>query len=345
MNATPSQNRDFALVVGIDRYANSDFLEPLSGPKSDVERFLRWLTSPEGGSVPETNVTPYMLVSDDQCSKPKWSDVVALFGNLCGLSQGSEARIGRRLYIFFAGHGVGPDLDDAALLTVEANDDLPVYIEGRRYANIFRARALFEQVILIMDCCRDFDGDLPAPMFPFKYRIDAGGAHKVKWFYAYATGFGRAAREKTFGTEINGIFSHALIDGLEGAAVDGEGCITGSSLERYVRKQMKIHLPVGVEQNPDIRFFPPDFMFADGFAPAMANVEIEATVPHDKLVVLYGHGFKPVETLPRELGGAKFQIALRVGKTYVFRLFNGEVMVKEDGYAIDDTAEVVRVKL
>ncbi len=334
------QLKDYALVVGINKYADEGFLEALNGPKNDVQHFVDWLESPAGG-----NVILCLLVSDDLGKTPKSGDIVEAVKKLLVLSQGGEVRIGRRLYIFLAGHGVGPDLDDAGLLTAEATEDAPTYVEGRRYANLFRGRAVFDEVVLIMDCCRDFDGELPDSVFPFKRKVDAGGAHKVKHFYAYATGFGKAAREKDFGAEVHGIFSHVLIDGLKGGAVDGEGRITGPSLERYVKKQVKKLLPPGTDQVPDIRC-DPDLVFADGFPPATVSATVEATVPHDKLVVLYGDGFKPVETAPQNLGGGKFQIQLRIGKTYVFQLLDaGGAILKQDGRAIEDADEVTHVKL
>lgn len=336
--------KDFALVVGINTYADKKFLEPLGGPKNDVQRFLEWLQSQPGGD----DITRYVLESDDVGETPKTGDIVDAIKKLLAFSPGGDERIGRRLYIFLAGHGVGPDLDDAGLLTAEATEDAPTYVEGRRYANLFRGRAAFEEVVLIMDCCRDYDGELPEPYFPFKKKVDAGGAHKVKRFYAYATGFGRAAREKDFGQEgkdISGIFSRVLVEGLKGRAVDGEGRITGASLERYVKKQLKKHLPKGVEQTADIRS-DPDLVFADGLPPATVDVTVEATIPHATLAVLYGNGFKPVQTAPQAIGAGKYTIQLPIGKTYVFRILDAAgVVLKEDGRAIEDVDEVISVTL
>ncbi len=341
----PPQLKDYALIVGINKYADGGFLEALNGPKNDAQYFVDWLESPAGGNVPDANVTPYFLVSDDLGETPKSGDIVEIVKKLLAFSQGGEVRIGRRLYIFLAGHGVGPDLDDAGLLTTEATDDAPAYVEGRRYANLFRGRAVFDEIVLIMDCCRDFDAELPDSVFPFKRKVDAGGAHKVKRFYAYATGIGKAAREKSFGAEVRGIFSHVMIEGLKGGAVDGEGRITGPSLERYVKKQMKNFLPPGIEQPVDIRC-DPDLVFVDGLPPATVNVTVEATVPHGKLAVFYGDGFKPVETIPQSLGGGRFQIQLPIGKTYVFQLLDADgAILKQDGRAIEDVDKVINVQL
>jgi hypothetical protein len=338
------QLKDYAIVVGIGNYADAAFLEKLDGPKNDVRNFVKWLKSPEGGHVPENNIIPYMLESDPAGQKPKAGDIVDAIKKLLALSPNGDERIGRRLYIFMAGHGVGPDLDDAGLLTVEATEDAPTYVEGRRYANLFRGRAVFEEVVLVMDCCRDFDGELPDPVFPFKRKVDAGGAAKVKRFYAYATGFGKAAREKPFDDEVSGVFSHALIAGLNGGAIDGDGRITGPSLERFVRRRLR-DVPPGVEQLADIRC-DPDLVFADGFAPATASVTIRASVPHAKLAVLYGDGFKPIESVPENVAANEYNVKLRVGKTYVFQLLDAAgAVIRQDGRAVEDAQEAIHVQL
>ncbi|NQD92938.1 hypothetical protein HP532_09785 [Pseudomonas sp. CrR25] len=338
------QTRDYAIVVGIDTYADTEFLEPLAGPKHDIQNFVEWLKSPQGGNVPEENIAPYLLVSDELGQKPKSGDFVEIIGKLLALAPGDQ-RIGRRLYMFLAGHGVAADLDDTGLLTVEATEDAPTYVEGRRYANLFRGRAVFEEVVLVMDCCRDFDGELPPPVFPFKRKLDTGGASKVKRFYAYATGFGKAAREKEFAGKVSGVFSHVLLAGLNGGAIDGEGRITGPSLERYLRKRLKDALPPGVEQPPDIRS-DPDLVFGDGYPPATASVTVSTSVPHHRFSVLYGDGFAPVTTLPEELGGGVYRVALPIGKTYVFQLLDAPGgVIRQVGRAVEDAQEVIHVNL
>lgn len=339
------QSKDYAIVVGIGTYADAGFLEPLEGPSNDIRNFVDWLVSPNGGHVPEQNITPYLLESDELGQKPKAGDFVEIVGKLLALAPSGDQRIGRRLYIFLAGHGVAADLDDTGLLTVEATEDFPTYVEGRRYANLFRGRAVFEEVVLVMDCCRDFDGELPPPVFPFKRKLDTGGASKVKRFYAYATGFSKAAREREFGGKVSGVFSHVLLAGLNGGAIDGDGRITGPSLERYLRKKLKDALPPGVDQLPDIRC-DPDLVFGDGFAPATASVTVQASVPHHRLSVLYGDGFGPVEKLPQDLGGGLYRVDLPIGKTYVFQLLDGPgAVIRQAGRAVEDAQEVIHVEL
>jgi Caspase domain len=338
------QLKDYALVVSIGKYADSGFLQQLDGPVNDARCFVEWLVSDKGGSLPAANVDPYRLESDATAQKPKTGDVIEAVRSLLALAPGDE-RIGRRLYIFLAGHGVGPDLDDAGLLTVEATEDMPSYLEGRRYANLFRGRAAFDEVILMMDCCRDYDGDLPEGSFPFKKKVDAHGASKVKRFYAYATGFGKAARERDFGGQVKGVFSHVLLEGLNGGAIDGDGCITGTSLERYVRKKLKSALPPGVDQPTDIRT-DPGIIFAEGLPPASAKGKIRPTVAHHRLMVLHGNGLKPLPQVPKMQPEGHYAVDLPVGKMYVFQLLDAAgVVLTQAGRTVEDAEEVISVDL
>ena len=145
-------------------------------------------------------------------------------------SPNRDERIGRRLWIFFAGHGATADLDEVCFLTTEATDDAPEHVPGRRIANLFRGGALFQEVILCMDCCRDYDKDLEIVSHGIKKRYDPTAADGVKYLYMYGTGFGSRARELDFNGVISGAFSRALIDGLSGKAMDGQGRITSTSL-------------------------------------------------------------------------------------------------------------------
>jgi len=337
------QLQDYALVVGINKYANGDFLETLYGPCNDANNFVKWLFSEPGGQLPKEHVTPFTLLSDDVGQKPKTGDVIEAIKSLLALAP-PEKPIGRRLYIFMAGHGVGPDLDDTGLLTAEATEDAPSYIEGRRYANLFRGRGVFEEIVLMMDCCRDYDGTLPAPVFPFKPRL-VPGIKPPKYFYAYATGFGRDSREKEIDAQVSGIFSHAVIAGLNGGAVDGDGRITGQSLERFIIKTVKTLLPAGVNQLPEIRT-DSEMVFAEGFKPRTGVVRIAATIPHAGVLILLGVGFQAVAAEITTVQPNVYEVNLPIGKVYVFQLVDAAgAILKQTGQTLDDAEGVVDVKL
>jgi hypothetical protein len=326
--------KDYALIVGIDSYPDT-FLGKLEGACNDAADFAKWLVEARG-----KDVECFTLLSDAQGTTPKLGDLLEEVKKILKLSEGREKRIGRRLYIFLAGHGVGPELDEAALLTVDTDTKsgfLP-YLAGRLCANLFRGQALFEEVLLFMDCCRDVDRELPPPAFPFKKNPDHG-AHRVKHFYIYATGFGRQSREKDFGGKKYGIFSRALLDGLRGEAADGDGRITGWRLERY----LKSHMGGDQSIDPDID---QDLILADGLPPKTAQVTLTLSEPDRGFIVLYLMPKQEIPVMAEDLGGGKRRFPLGVGKIYSFRVLDehGKVL-REENLPIEDADEEVNVQL
>ncbi len=277
---------------------------------------------------------------------PRLHDIVAEVEKIYNLSQNSEEPIGRRLYIFLAGHGVGPDLDEAGLLAADTSN-VTKYFPGRLYANLFRGRALFEQIVLCMDCCRDEDSDLPDPYFPFsKKRTAKHLANKVKQCYVFATGFASKSRERDFGGKVRGVFTHALLAGLEQGAVDGDGRITGVSLKRYLRREIPKLRGSDSDQDPDLRGIDDDFVFAQGFPPRRVAVTVHVSDPAKKLVVLYGKGLQPVDVVPVAIDDTHRRVDVPTGKGYLFRLLNPDGSTyREAGETIDDEAPNAPIEL
>lgn len=338
-------SRDYALIVGINEY-DWNILEPLKGPRNDAKNFMEWLLSPTGGKIPKKNILPYLLIADHG-EEPKSSDVVNRVMKMIKLSRDGETSIGRRLYIFLAGHGVASELDEAGLLTADANQLFPLHIVGSRYANLFAGLALFEEVILIMDCCR-FSGLVSenGSVFNFGGKYDDGGAYKVKRFHAYSTGFGRAAREKRFGREVHGIFSHILMDGLRGGAVDGQGQITVRNLKRFIDKKLSKLMAAGDDQDPDMDG-DDDIVLVDGLPPAKAKVIVDVPLDDNHQVeALSGIDLQPVEIIPQKLGKTKTMIWLPVGKLYIIQVRNAQRgIVGQGSCTVEDAEEVLHATI
>ena len=47
---------DYAILVGISEYSDSDASATLKSPPNDVERMREWLLKPNGGDLPPNNV-------------------------------------------------------------------------------------------------------------------------------------------------------------------------------------------------------------------------------------------------------------------------------------------------
>lgn len=229
---------DFAVLVGINRYPE---LGNLSGPENDAQDFRDWLCSPTGGDVPSDRVHLHFILSSDYPdpadpidAEPAVDHVLREFDMLCRLAQQGDGRAGRRLYIYMAGHGFAPSLEDAALLMANAaKGRLGHHVQGRPYANHFRKAAYFDEVVLFMDCCRGNYQQVPRNGCHYE---EVSSNHVATHFYGFAAEWSRATREGPWGPngQIRGLFTTALVAGLRGGAADEAGDITSASLETSV---------------------------------------------------------------------------------------------------------------
>jgi hypothetical protein len=130
-------------------------------------------------------------------NRPTPETVDEAFKRLVRLGRNPDkcGRAGRRLYIFFSGHGSSPDLepDEAALLMANAARDVPGYhVPGRLYANSLLVEAPFDEIVPLMDCCRDDDSRV-ARRPPAWVAYPSAKGSTVRKFYAFATRWGRQA--------------------------------------------------------------------------------------------------------------------------------------------------------
>lgn len=323
---------DFALIIGIDKYGSATSLKELNGAVRDAEAFKEWLITSAG--VDEKRIT--MMTSDEGGTIPRLLDIVAEVEKLYNRSPNSEEPIGRRLYIFLAGHGIGPGLDEAGLLAADTSN-VTKYFPGRLYANLFRGKALFEQVVLCMDCCRDEDADVQPPYFPFNRKTAGKLVNNVKQCYVFATGFARKSRERDFGGRVHGVFTYALLEGLKRGAVDGDGRLTGASLKRYLKREIPKLRSADSDQDPDIRGIDDDFVFAQDLPPRLLSVTVKLSDPSKTFVVLYGKGLQPVPIDAVVVDETQRRVDVPAGKNYSFRLLNADGSTyREVGETIDD---------
>jgi hypothetical protein len=238
---------DYAIVVGITKYAT---LTPLNGPETDALDFERWIRSSTGGCVPKTqsrHILSSMFASpaEPSATKPTLQEMKSEFIRYAIMAQDKPSfRVGRRLYIFLSGHGitpthsVTPNFEETALLAADATSaTLGEHLTGVAYAEWFRNHALFDEVILFADCCRDHKENVPPaspPLTRFTPERPPG-----RRFYAAATKLDSKAFEKACGNPptVRGVFSYVLLGALEsGTLQDENGWLTGSVLARYLHK-------------------------------------------------------------------------------------------------------------
>lgn len=270
---------DRAIVVGLSRYPS---LGDLGGPENDAKDFEKWLLDKGGGDVPQVNIT--RILSSDFEPKPSALDAepttAALeyaFDKLFELGDNNAGKAGRRLYIYLAGHGFAPNLEDAALLMANAaRGRTGHHIAGRPYANWFRQSAFFDEVVLFMDCCRDNYKRAPVRLPPYE---DNTARVPARYLYAFATEWSRTSRERPIGAggEVRGLFTVALIAGLRGSAPRENGKLTAKTLADFLYSYVpQLAIDNGVErQDPDVDWYKPDPIVFTSVAPALFQVRVK----------------------------------------------------------------------
>lgn len=109
----------------------------------------------------------------------------------------------------------------------------------RLYRQLFRETGLFDEVVFILDCCRDSFKDAVPATPPWKRPLAPLGA--VVDFVVLAAAYGEKAIEGTE-DEVNqrrGLLTRAILEGLQKPeATDAQGRITASTLKEYVLKSV-----------------------------------------------------------------------------------------------------------
>ena len=308
---------DWALVVGITAYPG---ISALSGPERDAVDFYNWVTAakPEGGGVdPDPNTGRAKLIITSTCippppyqlfleAKPTMERINEVFEGMYALAQKNNAagkgrQIGRRLYLYFAGHGLEPK-DEVALLMANATEGIwNNHISGTGWANWLYKAGLFEEILLFMDCCRDyFPSVAPNPVFP---ELLAGNNMEKKRFYAFATAWGKKSWEREMeDKQVHGVFTTTLMKGLRGAACDRfTGQITTTSLRGYLKDTMQFFFTEQDRKNPAIRkdptlpdFGDPDFTIAKvtQIPSYQITVKLPSEFQNQDLQLIYGSGLQ-----------------------------------------------------
>jgi hypothetical protein len=231
-----AQSEDCALVVAIGNYRE---LTPLRGPGPDAIRFVQWLR--EKGGLKDENIA---LVDANEPGKPVNTDIRDA---LIRLGVRMNKRRGRRLYFYYAGHGLGPTFNEVAMVPADAAQDM---LESACFGlnhciDFFVKTGFFDELVVFMDCCRERE-EVPTIGLPFKFERRFEGGKEVNHFVLMAAGDGAKSfevRDLTPDEErrFRGLMTTALIEGLNGAAgaIDSNNNVTSASLSHYVAKRVE----------------------------------------------------------------------------------------------------------
>lgn len=324
---------DHALVVGIATYPA---MTNLQGTERDALAFAQWLEAADGGAVPKGQIA-VILSSHFQptpvpsAAMPVASHIVGELEKHIDRAEQQGGRAGRRLYLYFAGHGFSPDVEEVAVLMANAaKRRTGHHIPGRRYAMWFQMAGYFDEIVLLMDCCREPKLKAPANDPPWEERI---GQKASDYFYGFATCWSRAAREQPIqGGPVQGVFTHALLEGLSGGiSPNANGQVTASMVEGFVRSYLS-RGAIGAEvQVPDFDYDTPDrFVVLTGRAPRTIPVRVtraDGGDPADVSVTDGGGaavasrvvGSQVILDLPSGL----YKAAIQGGRQIVFEVLTG----------------------
>lgn len=293
---------DYAIVIGVT-YAG--YTPPLQATLTDAAAFIEWLKSPTGGGVPEKNIKP-VLSPPVQSSlfdegQPTDKSIKDALGEL-GLWDENRARKGRRFYFYFSGHGFGTTFDEVGMLMATATPQrLERCIGLHPYRDRFVSDAPFDQIIFILDCCRDHkDGKIRSD--PRKRRGGPIRPGTVDDFVVLAAPYGNEAFEgKDPNTGVpRGFLTQAVLEALKDPCnADVEGRFTSDTLTAYIRQRIP-ELAVAVEKKQKLDVEEPQevIVFARIDAPTKTVHIIAPAGSVGDLVLLDGDNLKEVGRCP-----------------------------------------------
>jgi hypothetical protein len=315
-------DQDYALVVGIDYYPG---LGSLAGAQYDADQFAAWLADPDGGGLPVANIrrirsgdfhppapaSPFEAKPDDVSFEAQLLDLV-----LDHASHAPRQPAGRRLYLYFSGHGFsGTSTSEAALYA--ANAAFPQYrhIAATRYAEWLQAGALYQEIVLIMDCCRDMSLISPILSLALAPVQNPAGAAQVRRLGWYAVPAGAKARERQIdpGGPVRGVFTYLLLEALAKAPADNDGEVWADRVADHVQtrwpslapNQAPPVLPVDMRRN---------LVLARRAAAPLSQVTVHVAAPDGTPVVVscYADG-QPKEVLRSPVQQGRAVCALAPG--------------------------------
>ena len=248
---------DFAVVVGIQAYQQfgpGRTAAPLQAPVRNATAVRDWLVG-KGG------VTDHALIVDSadaagNVTEPTKAKIEAALHRLASLAEQQSERlgslIGRRLYLYMSGHGWSPGVQQSCLFAADASLHQTWNVHATGWLRWFQDAAYFREFVLWMDCCMDRfssfpPGSVDKPAVPG--RLTPGPT-----FVAFAAPRPLKAAEVFNPTngQPDGVFTWALLDGLEGAAADVNGRVTGRSLADWLRQSTLARLPEAARREFDI---------------------------------------------------------------------------------------------
>lgn len=248
----PSRSKRFALLIGVDSYADSQ-ITPLNGAVNDA-RELREALVKYAGFDPDQVL---ILTSDDPDEERRPTRINIL--NKLSILKKAVPKDGLLLFAF-SGHGMERN-GKAYLLPLDARVGGDIDLLEQSAINITdmkeRIRATnVGQVMVVLDACRNNPeggkggGDNLMSNAYRKFDFNVRNQEVRAFVTLYATDIGKRAYE--YKQKKQGYFSWALVEALKGGASNSQGEVTLGALISYVQEKVprKVLLDLGKEQLP-----------------------------------------------------------------------------------------------
>ncbi|MBW8688143.1 caspase family protein [Chitinophaga rhizophila] len=232
LKGLPVNDEDYAIIVGVSHYAS---LAPLHAPITDACRLRNWLIKADGGNMHPKHV--FFIPSAPGSNAP---DQLAIDKALYDILQMAEARPARRLYFYFSGHGFGANWEvNGMCLPIWSPSFYNAALSSKAYLDLLVEQDRFQEIYFFLDCCRDRKINTK-PLHSMLGSPQAGGANTMA-VVLYASEYENPAWEGMMNAngnlQVHGYFSRALMEALNGGAVNNNGDITITSFIDYVREK------------------------------------------------------------------------------------------------------------
>lgn len=216
-----------ALIIGIDEYPPASGQEPLKSATKDARRVAAWLS--EHGWAEHVSLLCAPNIPERGERPATRADIrdALLELELAGRQAGADDR----LYLYYAGHGIG--YFDDQLLLLPPDTRVGAYGESAipwPKLELWLRTTGFRTQLCFLDTCRHEDEQLFNWLVNARLPFDRSKSvpADAAQYVLYATGHGKRA----FEADDAGVFTQALLEGLAGAA---EASIAYDAGERVVR--------------------------------------------------------------------------------------------------------------
>ncbi len=232
----------YALVIGINDYAEKS--RRLNGAINDAQAFINWLTTDQGGGLAPAHCL--RLFSEPNPLMPGQDDIENRIEDLRNIVLTNHPDDGQaqRLYFYFSGHGTGISPSNVGLCYSHwSTSRSGALLSSSDYLAYLQNTGLFREIIVILDCCRSWEGSAGSPPRLTPEKPDAKRVADVKILTLYGSEF-LARSIESFNadtSEVRGYFTSALIDGLNGkAAMPATGEVTVGYLRNYLEREVPL---------------------------------------------------------------------------------------------------------